>query len=188
MLVEITPAMPGIELALAYATPENLTGQPIYRRAGCYLHADAVPLLARAAVLAQPLGYRLKIFDAFRPVEAQWALWNAFPIPGFVSDPRTGSVPHCRGVAVDLTLIDFQGQELDMGTGFDDPSAKSWHGDTEVSTEAQRNRYILLGIMSAAGWDFYAREWWHYQLFQPRRYPVLSDSVLASGLMPPAGG
>ena len=56
-----------------------------------------------------------------------------------------------------------------------------------MSPEAQRNRHILLGIMSASGWDFYAKEWWHYQLFQPRRYPVLSDSVLASGLMPPTG-
>lgn len=183
MLVDVRQAVPAVEVALAYATPDNLTGRPIYRRDGCYLHADAVACLARAADLARPLGYRLKLLDAFRPVEAQWALWEAFPIPGFVSDPRTGSVPHCRGVAVDLTLIDSAGRALEMGTGFDDPSARAWHGDTEVSPTAQRNRFLLLGIMSAAGWDFYSREWWHYQLFQPRRYPVLSDSVLSPGLV-----
>jgi D-alanyl-D-alanine dipeptidase len=60
----------------------------------------------------------------------------------------------------------------------------SWHGNTEVSAAAQRNRHLLLGIMTAAGFDFYRNEWWHYQLFKPRgRYPVLSDTVLADGLM-----
>ncbi len=52
-----------------------------------------------------------------------------------------------------------------------------------MSAEAQRNRHLLLGLMSAAGWDFYMREWWHYQLFDSKRYPVLSDSVLRAGLM-----
>ena len=53
------------------------------------------------------LGYRLKIFDAYRPVEGQWALWNASPDPEFVADPSKGG-PHNRGVALDLTLIDAQ--------------------------------------------------------------------------------
>jgi D-alanyl-D-alanine dipeptidase len=87
-------------------------------------------------------------------------------------------------VAVDLTLVDAaSGAELDMGTEFDAFSELSYHGSTEVGVEAQRNRHMLLGLMSAAGWDFYRREWWHYQLFESRRYPVLSDSVLTPGLM-----
>ena len=187
MLVEITEAehgaKHGIVLALAYATADNLTGRPIYARAGCYLHVEAEPKLRRAAALAGALGYRLKILDAFRPLEAQWALWHALPDPDFVSDPRTGARPHCRGAAVDLTLIDGDGAELDMGTGFDAATPLSWHGSLDVSVAAQRNRHLLLGIMSAAGWDFYEKEWWHYQLFQPRRLPILSDSVLRPGLM-----
>jgi D-alanyl-D-alanine dipeptidase len=187
MLVEITEsehgAKHGITLALAYATADNLTGRPIYARAGCYLHAEAEPKLRRAATLAGALGCRLKILDAFRPLEAQWALWHALPDPDFVSDPRTGARPHCRGAAVDLTLIDGDGAELDMGTGFDAATPQSWHGSLDISVAAQRNRHLLLGIMSAAGWDFYEKEWWHYQLFQPRRLPILSDSVLRPGLM-----
>ena len=70
-----------------------------------------------------------------------------------------------------------------MGTGFDAATPLSWHGSLGVSVTAQRNRHLLLGIMSAAGWDFYEKEWWHYQLFQPRRLPILSDSVLRPGLM-----
>ncbi|MGF1639975.1 MAG: D-alanyl-D-alanine dipeptidase [Rhodospirillales bacterium] len=183
-LVEITPARDGVEIALAYATDANFTGRAIYRRAGCYLHADTAALLRRAVELAAPLGYRLRILDGFRPAEAQWVLWRHCPDPAYIADPRRGS-PHSMGAAVDLTLVDAAtGEASDMGTGFDDMRPASWHGDTGIPAPAQRNRAILLGLMTAAGFDFYRNEWWHYQLFRPRgRYPVLSDSVLADGLM-----
>jgi zinc D-Ala-D-Ala dipeptidase len=184
MLVEITPQEYGVEIDLLYATPLNFTGRPIYRRAACHLHPDTATLLARASDLAQRLGFRIKVFDAFRPAEAQWILWRHLPDPNYIADPRRGS-PHSMGAAVDLTLVDVRdGCALDMVTGFDDMWAISWHGDTTVSAEAQRNRALLLGLMTAAGFDFFRNEWWHYQLFKPRgRYPVLSDSILDIGLM-----
>jgi D-alanyl-D-alanine dipeptidase len=182
MLVEITEATHGVLLDLRYATERNFTGRPIYARADCHLGAEAETLLRRAVALARPLGLRLKLFDAFRPSEAQWRLWSVRPDPEFLADPRRGS-PHSRGAAVDLTLVDGAGRELEMGTEFDAFTPRSHHGDTEVPSEAQRNRLTLLGLMTAAGWDFYRNEWWHYQLFQPRRFPVLSDTVLARPMM-----
>jgi zinc D-Ala-D-Ala dipeptidase len=181
-LVEITSEAHDVVIELAYATPRNLTGRPVYRQAACYLHSDAAAKLERAVELARALSLQLKIFDAFRPSEAQWMLWNACPDPNFLADPRRGS-PHSRGVAVDLTLIDGLGNELDMGTAFDAFTPLSHHGNTEVSLEAQRNRYVLLGLMSAAGWDFYGNEWWHYQLFNPRQYPLLGDADLPTPMM-----
>ena len=181
-LVEVTPQTHGVVLELAYATSDNFTGRAIYRRAVCYLHADAEKRLRRAVGLAAALGCRLKVFDGFRPSEAQWVLWNHTPDPDFLADPRRGS-PHSRGVAVDLTLVDEAGRPLDMGTPFDAFTPLSHHGNTGISPAAQRNRFLLLGLMSAAGWDFYDKEWWHYQLFDSRRYPVLSDETLAEGLM-----
>lgn len=181
MLVEITEAGHGVLLDIVYATERNFTGAAVYRRPGCYLHADAAGALARAVVLARAVGLRLKVFDAFRPSEVQWNFWAFRPDPEFLADPRRGSA-HSRGVAVDLTLVDGEGAELDMGTGFDAFTPLSHHANTEISADAQRNRFTLLGIMSAAGWDFYGNEWWHYQLFQPTRYRVLSDSVLAEPL------
>ena len=76
-----------------------------------------------------------------------------------MSHPKTGAVPHCRGVAVDITLIDKDGNELEMGTGFDNFTPKAYHSNREISKEAQKNRFILLGIMTSAGWDFYRNEW-----------------------------
>ena len=49
--------------------------------------------------------------------------------------------------------------------------------------EAQRNRLLLMGLMTAAGWDFYRNEWWHYQLFDARRYPLVSDADLPRPMM-----
>jgi D-alanyl-D-alanine dipeptidase len=181
-MVEITGAEFDVEIALAYATPENITGKPIYRRAACYLHEAAAGKLQAAVALAAPLGLRFKIFDAFRPGAAQWRLWEACPNPEFVADPRRGS-PHSRGVAVDLTLLDPAGRELDMGTGFDDLRPLSHHATLDIPVEAQRNRFLLMGVMSAAGWDFYKNEWWHYQLFNARDYPLIDEKALPKPLM-----
>jgi D-alanyl-D-alanine dipeptidase len=181
-LIAIAPPAFDILLDLAYATPRNFTGKPIYRRAACFLNPEAADLLQRAIRLAAALGFKLKVFDAFRPAEAQWVMWNHTPDPEFLADPRRGS-PHSRGAAVDLTLVDASGRELDMGTPFDAFTPLSHHASTGVSVAAQRNRLTLLGLMTAAGWDFYRNEWWHYQLFQARRFPLLSDSAAATHLM-----
>ena len=181
-LEEIAPPAFDLFVDLRYATQDNLTGKPIYKRAGCHLHPDAAVLLRRAVDLARPLGLKLYVYDAYRPPAAQWALWNHMPNPDFIADPRRGS-HHSRGVAVDLTLATPQGDRLEMGTGFDAITPMSYHADLAVSPEAQRNRLLLLGLMSAAGWDFYSKEWWHYQLFQPRRYKLIEDGAIAPAMM-----
>lgn len=182
LLVEITPATHDVAIDLAYAGSNNFTGKPIYGRSACYLRLEAEARLRRAGELAAEQGLRLKIFDAFRPTEAQWALWNHTPDPEFLADPRRGS-PHSRGVAVDLTLIEKDGTELDMGAAFDAFTPLSHHGNTEVRREAQRNRHLLLGIMTSAGWDCYLMEWWHYQLFSTRTFPLISDRALPQPMM-----
>ena len=182
LLTEIGKPAFDVELDLAYATKRNFTGAPVYARAACWLNPEATERLQAAIILAREVGFRLKIFDAFRPTEAQWKLWRHTPAPNFLAAPRRGS-PHSRGAAVDLTLLDANGEALDMGTDFDAFTPLSHHGNTSVAAAAQRNRAILLGLMTAAGWDFYRNEWWHYQLFNSRRFPLLSDSAAATAMM-----
>jgi D-alanyl-D-alanine dipeptidase len=181
-LIEISPPAFDVEISLTYGTAENFTGVPVYNNPVCFLHREAADALHRAMDSARALDYRFRIFDAYRPTEAQWTLWNHTPDPDFLADPRRGS-PHSRGVAIDLTLVDRDGNPLEMGTAFDAFTPLSHHGNTEVSIAAQHNRLILLGIMTQAGWDFYRNEWWHYQLFQSRDYPLISNAEAPKPLL-----
>lgn len=185
MLEEITSDTYDVELDIVYATNRNFTGAPVYHRAACFLLPEAAEYLRKAIAMATPLGYRLRILDAFRPSEAQWTLWDHTPNAEFLADPRRGS-PHSMGAAIDLTLVDrATGEELDMGTGFDAMTPLSHHGVIDgLTPEVQRNRLLLMGLMTSAGFDFYRNEWWHYQLFNARaRYPVLTDSAAGSQMM-----
>ncbi|MBY0354925.1 MAG: D-alanyl-D-alanine dipeptidase [Rickettsiales bacterium] len=181
-LVEIVPPAFDVEHFIAYATEHNFTGAPVYQRPACFLYPEAAEKLSFAIQYARELDLRLKLFDAYRPTEAQWALWHHTPDPDFLAHPERGS-PHSRGVAIDLTLITMAGEELDMGTAFDAFTPLSYHGAAEISAEAKHNRLLLLGIMTSAGFDFYRNEWWHYQLFNSRQYPLLSDADAGTAMM-----
>lgn len=176
-LVEITEKKFDVILDLRYATSNNVCGEKLYSSPFCYLHEAAIQPLEKAIKTAKDLGLKIKIWDGFRPLQVQQFMFDKFPSSdpkgGFVSNPNGGSIPHCRGVAIDLTLVDSSGKELDMGTDFDEFSDLAFHNSNAVSTEARRNRLILLGIMTIAGFDFYSNEWWHYQLFKPREYPIV---------------
>lgn len=182
LLTEIRPDTYDVDIDLRYATPDNLTGHIIYRRAACYLHPEAAAALRRTAAAAKAIGLRLRILDAFRPIEAQWKFWEVLPDPRYVGDPRQGS-NHNAGVAIDLTLAEADGRVLDMGTAFDDVTPRSHHGNLEIPAAAQRNRVLLAGLMTVTGWEAYAFEWWHYDLPGARAYPRLTDSVLTPGMM-----
>lgn len=183
LLTKISHPDDGVFIDIKYATSDNFTGKPVYREgAECWLHPEAAAKLKEAVRQAKAQGYTLRIFDAYRPTEAQWALWNHTPDPDFLADPNKGS-PHSRGVAVDLTLCDAQGRDLDMGTPFDAFTPLSHHGNTDIPVPAQKNRHLLLGLMTAAGWDCYLKEWWHYQLFNSRNYQLLSDKDSGAQMM-----
>ena len=112
------------------------------------------------------------MFDAYRPQGTQEALWTFCPNPDYITPPEEGS-NHTRGVAIDLTLVDASGQEIDMGTPFDDLTPKSHHGAPHMSARISANRYLLFGIMMTAGWDFFRNEWWHYQIFKAHDYTLV---------------
>lgn len=181
-IIEITPDIYDVDISLSYATNQNFTGKPIYASPHCYLHEEAAIKLKKAIELVSQFDLRIQIYDSLRPTEAQWMLWNHTPDPDFLAHPASGS-PHSRGVAIDLSLSDKSGKLLDMGSSFDEFTNLSHHGSINVSLEAQRNRFFLLGVMTAAGWDFYSNEWWHYQLFDTRNYPLIHDKDLEKSMM-----
>lgn len=176
-LAIITEAEYDVVIDLVYATCNNIAGRVVYQQAQCALHRDAAPLLLKAATLARSAGYTLKIFDCYRPAAAQAIFWSALPDTQYVADPSQGS-NHSRGTAVDVTLLDGQGRELDMGTGFDAMKDASHHDYANLPTAVQKNRLLLLGIMLHAGFRGIKSEWWHYELPNSKDYPVIDSPLV----------
>ena len=164
----------GLHIDLIYAGPHNFTGEVIYQHALCLLHPQADAALRRAVSLASKMGLRLKVLDAFRPQQAQEALWAIAPLPGYIADPVIGS-NHTRGVAIDLTLVDGEGRELDMGTPVDTMTEASHHFHSAHPASVQLNRARLLAVMLEAGFVHYSHEWWHYQLPGADQFPLISQ-------------
>ena len=152
-LVKVNKKKIEVLIELRYSTSNNFTNEKVYKSKECFIHYIAYEHLDLAVKIAKKQNLLIKIFDAYRPVYVQKKLWDCLPDSNFIAPPDKGS-PHSRGVAIDLTLTDLDGNELDMGTGFDEFSRLSYHGCLDISEESYKNRLILLGIMTDAGWDF----------------------------------
>ena len=174
-LVLVREASHDVQIDLIYAGPHNFTGKIIYQHGLCLLHPQAETALRRAVALAARMDLTLKLFDAFRPQQAQQALWAIAPLPGYIADPAKGS-NHTRGVAIDLTLVGRDGFELDMGTLVDTMHPASHHFHPAHPAVVQLNRARLLAVMLEAGFEHYGHEWWHYQLPGADRFPLISQA------------
>ena len=179
-LVEIIEEKHQVILDIRYASKNNICQKELYSRPICFLHFETEKKLKKAVELAKEKKLKIKIFDAYRPIKVQEYMFNMFP-GDFVSNPKTGAIPHCRGIAIDLTLCDENNQEIEMGSDFDEFSNLAFHDCEKISKSVQENRKKLLEIMTKAGFDSYSKEWWHYQLFNPRDYEIIaSDKKLIS--------
>jgi D-alanyl-D-alanine dipeptidase len=169
---ELTRLAPGVLLDLRYATDDNFVHEKMYACGRCFLR----PVVARAIAAIQgeleARGYGLKMYDCYRPRPVQWRLWKKVPDPRYVADPREGSM-HNRGTAVDLTLVDSLGRELNMGTEFDFFGKEAWHDYAGHSDEVLQNRKMLRSVMEAHRFGPTSTEWWHYS-YRPKSF-LLGD-------------
>lgn len=161
-LVLITDYLPNVVLDIRYATKNNFTGKIIYESSDAYLRYGTLKKLIKVENELNSLGYRLLIWDAYRPTEAQWKLWEICPDPNFVSDPNNGYSSHSRGNTVDLTVILMDKTEVEMPSAFDEFGAKADRDYSDVSVTAAENAKLLEGIMKKHGFSGYRKEWWHY--------------------------
>jgi D-alanyl-D-alanine dipeptidase len=168
-------AIAGIDIDLRYAGPNNLMGRPLYGHWNCaWLHREAAAglRLAVAWLARQHPSWRLRVLDALRPQRVQEALWAEVvgtPMQPYFANPARGSI-HSFGMAVDVTLLEVAtGEELDMGSGFDDTREES-HPEFEarllaegrLSSAQLAHRQALRQAMAAGGYTGIATEWWHF--------------------------
>ena len=168
--VRVLDHIPTASQELLYATENNFTKQRIYDFEDAYLRWGTVQKLKLVSEDLAEFGLYLKIWDGFRPVSAQFALWEVYPDPTYVANPNKGFSSHSRGNTIDLTLVDAEGKEVEMPTGFDDFSAKADRDYSDCPEVAANNARILELLMEKHGFSGYYGEWWHYT--DTTGYPV----------------
>ena len=170
-LVRVKDYIPDIITDLKYATTDNFTGVVIYDDSTAYLRYGTVKKLAAAQSELTKNGYSLLIWDAYRPVSAQYRLWEVCPNPVYVADPTNGFSKHSRGNTVDISLIRTNGDPVEMPSGFDDFTSRADRDYSDVSQAVGENARYLEEVMTAAGFVGYSGEWWHYS--DSTAYPVV---------------
>ena len=176
-LIDIKSVDPTIVVDLRYATDDNFMRRALYPP---NMPALVRPSVAERLVAAQNFlrnfGFRLKIWDAYRPTAVQQQLWRALQNGAFVSNPA-GSVGsmHSRGAAVDATLVDKQGRDVSMPSEFDQftPAAMlRYNGRDPVVLS---NLTMLQRAMARSGFYGLRTEWWHFCAEDWARYSMIED-------------
>jgi D-alanyl-D-alanine dipeptidase len=176
-LVDLEKKIPGIVLDIRYATTNNFTGQQLYPQARCFLHREPARKLLAVQKDLNRQGLGLKIFDGYRPLSVQRKMWEVFPQPGYVADPRKGS-RHNRGAAVDVTLIRLaDGSELPMPTPYDDFTERAHRNYNDLPEAILSNRQLLEDVMLRNGFVGLPTEWWHFDDTNWKQFPLLDVPV-----------
>lgn len=176
-LINISSNIPEIKLDLRYNTTNNFTHQKIYHKATTtFLRLPAVNALAKVEKELAEKGLGLKIWDAYRPYAATEFMWELVKDDRYAANPAKGS-GHNRGIAVDLTIINTNtGEELNMGTGFDNFSDTAHHAFKQLPEAVLNNRKLLRTVMEKYGFKALETEWWHYYWADSNEYEVLNLS------------
>jgi beta-N-acetylhexosaminidase/D-alanyl-D-alanine dipeptidase len=170
-LVNIMELDSSFVLDIRYATDNNFTGKAVYTpdEARCLLRRPVAEALVKVHADLKEQGYRLKIFDCFRPITVQQRLFEVYPDPEYVAQPvfDEKGIPvrgskHNRGAAVDLTLITLDGDPVEMPTDYDDFSERAHPNFPGNPTHVRANVERLSLAMQRHGFTPIASEWWHF--------------------------
>lgn len=171
-LVEICLINPNIKLDIRYATAHNFTGKPVYKQARCFLRKATAQKIDAVQKKLETMGLGLKIWDAYRPRSVQYIFWNLTPDKRYVADPKKGS-KHNRGAAVDCTLVNKYGRELEMPSEFDEFSEQAHRNYDKMTFKAAKNCKLLESLMVKHGFSFINHEWWHFDDVDWKQYDLL---------------
>ncbi len=161
-----------IKIDIKYATTDNFVKEKMYNCGKCFLRPEVAEAIVKAQKQLGKKGYGLKMFDCYRPRPFQQRLWDKVPDDRYVTNPKKGSM-HNRGAAVDLTLVDKNGKELDMGTPYDFFGEKAYQTCTDLPKNVLENRKLLNSTLESVGFKTIRTEWWHFS-YTKKKY-ALSD-------------
>ncbi len=173
-LVSLLELEPRPLFELRYASPYNFLGQTLYPQLDPRLRCPVALALQRVQADLAAHGLGLKVWDAYRPLAVQQAMWDAIRDPRYVSDPAVNAGRHTRGTAVDVTLVDRRGNPLPMPTDFDDFSEAAHVEAPGIPADRAANACRLRQAMTRHGFQSFATEWWHFDWQHWLELPVVT--------------
>ena len=168
---------------LKYATADNFTGQQIYESGECWMDRHTAKILIEARNIFKKDGYRVKIWDAYRPIRAQQKFWDVLPDNNFVAMPpdmsklKTFRPTHMNGLCVDITLTDMNGKDILMPTEFDDLTERASLDCRDTPEEGRKNAMYMRKVMESVGFKHYDGEWWHFYDVSTEPTPFLDFPI-----------
>jgi len=173
-LVELIKLDSTFKLDIRYATANNFVGRPVYKEARAFLQRPAAKALVKVNASLKPLGYKLLIFDGYRPWRVSKLFWDITPKDKkkFVANPKHGS-RHNRGCAVDLSLYNIAtAKQVQMTGAYDEMSKRSYPNYTGGTAQQRKMRDLLKSKMEAQGFKVYEYEWWHFDYKDWHKYRI----------------
>jgi len=176
-LVDLATLSESFVYEMRYATPDNFMGETLYDCAKCLLQPEVAAALVEANDYFESLGYRIRIYDCYRPLDVQKKMWDKLPKHSYVGNPYGRGSIHNRGAAVDLTIETLEGCHVEMGTEFDHLGPAANIDNYNFPKEILNNRKLLWEGMRKFGFHPIRTEWWHFNFRKNRSYDILNIPI-----------
>ena len=176
VLVNLETLSDEFNYEIRYATPDNFTKQQLYDCAVCLLRPEVADALVEANRYFCELGYRIKIYDCYRPLDVQKKMWEISPKSGYVGNPYGNGSIHNRGAAVDMTLETLDGCYVEMGSDYDYFGKEAHIDNYNFNKEILANRKLLFDGMKQFGFSPIRTEWWHFS-YRKKSFGILNTPL-----------
>ncbi|OAB78049.1 M15 family metallopeptidase [Cochleicola gelatinilyticus] len=176
-LVNITSYNSQFEFEIRYATSENFIGEILYDCAECLLQPEVAQALVKANEYFCERGYRIKLYDCYRPLDVQKKMWAKVPRPTYVANPYGKGSIHNKGAAVDMTLVTLEGCYVEMGSDYDYFGREAHIDNYNFSDEILAHRKLLFEGMRNVGFNTIRTEWWHFSFGKSWKYSTLNEPL-----------
>lgn len=165
-----------IIMNIKYSTENNFTNTKLYDCNECLLRARIAEAIVEVSKFVNEKGYKVMLFDCYRPHSVQYKMWEVLPNINYVANPEKGSI-HNRGGAIDVTFTDMNNNEIDMGTEFDFFGYEAYHSYEFLPDSIQKNRLFLKNTLEDFGFKAIKTEWWHYSHYSCLLYEISDFSL-----------
>ena len=176
-LQNITELSSEFAFEIRYATPNNFMKETLYPCAVCILQPEVAKALHQANEYFCKKGYRIKIYDCYRPEDIQKMMWEKVPNAAYVANPYDKGSIHNKGAAVDITLVTLEGCYVEMGSDYDYFGKEAHIDNMNFSEEILQHRKLLAEGMQQFGFQTIRTEWWHFSYQKNYASPPLNEPL-----------